>query len=126
MVGGYQEQVDSPGPGQVEDYLFASRTALDLAIHQGRPRIYLTSEGVRCQELWDFLHIEERGLIEQIMRDYHRAGGNRGIHAPTLAALGLILAGYQDNRQQIAAGVASVQRLLNTVAEFYGIPHFYS
>ena len=124
MVSSYEEQVDKSGPGMTDAYMFESRAALERAIIKSHPYIYITPAGQEFQAVWGFLRAEERGLIEQITRDYHRASGNHEIHAPTLAALGFILSGYQDNRQQIAAGVASVQRLLNSIAEFYGLPTF--
>lgn len=124
MHGSYQEQVDSSGPGRAEDFMFASRAALAVTVAQSRPRIYLTREGEEFQALWDHLRQEERGLAEQLIRDYHRASGNRDVHAPTLPALGMLLSGYQEPRQQMAAGVTSVQRLLNSIAEFYGISVF--
>ena len=124
MVSSYEEQVDKSGPGAADAYMFESRAALERAIVKSHPYIYITPAGVEFQAVWGYLRREERGLIEQITRDYHRASGNRDINAPTIAALGFVLSGYHDNRQQIAAGVTAVQRLLNSVAEFYGLPSF--
>lgn len=115
------------GGSRLSGYAISDRLESRKRQIKRRDTKYLTSitpAGAQFQEIWEFLREEERGLVEQLTRDYYRASGEREIHAPTLPTLGFILSGYRDNRQQIAAGVTAIQRLLNSVAQFYRLPIF--
>lgn len=127
MTSSYNEAVDKSLPViSANTFQFSDQDALEVAIKRSAPYIHLTAAGAEYQQLWDFLRDEERGLIEQLTRDYYRAGGERDIHAPTLAYLASGMSGYNDNRQSISAGVSRIQALLSSVAQFYGIPIFLS
>lgn len=127
MTSSYNEAVDKSLPVvSVNSFDFKDRDALEVAIKRSAPYIHLTQAGAEYQQIWDFLRNEERGLLEQLTRDYYRADGIRDIHAPTLAYLGSGLSGYHDNRQTIAAGVSRIQALTNSIAQFYGIEIFLS
>jgi hypothetical protein len=125
MTVSYQERVDTSLPvDPLSEYslYFNNSEELERAIDRSKPYIYLTSAADEYARLWEWLRHEERGLIEQLTRDYHRASGHRDVHASTLTTLGMVMSGYSDNRQSISAGVSRVQACLNSVAEFYRFP----
>jgi hypothetical protein len=70
---------------------------------------------------WDSLRREERGIMEQLIRDHIKVNTGLKIHCHDLGYLGAFLSGYNDNRQAIAAGVSRVQALLNNLADLYMI-----
>lgn len=70
---------------------------------------------------WDSLRREERGIMEQLIRDHIRVSTGIKIHCHNLGYLGEFLSGYKDNRQAIAAGVSRIQALLNNLADLYAI-----
>lgn len=88
------------------------------------PAAHWNLHAVRVTEAWNSLRKHERGLLAQVIRDTLRTEGNKDIHAHSVDYLGGILSGYHDNRQKIAAGVSAIQRLLISIAEFYGFQPF--
>lgn len=68
----------------------------------------------------DALRREERGIMDQLIRDHIRVvKGVRGMHSHDIAYIGGHLSGYKDNRQAIAAGVSRIQAMLNNLADMY-------
>jgi hypothetical protein len=79
------------------------------------------SEHSSLQQKYDNLRREERGLIEQLIRDYIRATRGIKIHCHDAAYIGSFISGYTDNRQCIAAFVSRVQAILSSLADMYMI-----
>lgn len=109
----YQQRSDGTGSG-----------GNDAAAYHG-PLTNWNAEFSRIEQVWGALRSHEKGLMEQLFRDAIRCSGVKEIHSHNLSYIGGMLSGYGDNRQQIAAGVSAVQRLLSSLAELYRIPHYY-
>lgn len=109
----YREASDGGSPG-----------GNDTAAFHG-PLTYWNAQAAKVEEIWGKLRGHERGLIEQLFRDALRNDGCKSLHAHDLKYLGGILSGYNDDRQRVAAGVSAIQRLLNSLAEIYRVPHFF-
>ena len=106
-----------------------SASSADYATRQmerSRPghSTYWNSQAARLQTVLESLRAHEYGLLQQVVRDYLHHDGYKEIHAHTLPYLGGILTNYKDNRQQIAAAVSAIQRLLSSVGEAYGVPDY--
>lgn len=89
------------------------------------PSTYWNAAQYRVEWSWSQLHFHERGLLAQLLLDALEHLGVKGIHAHDFRYLGGFMSGYNDNRQQIAACVSAVQRLLTSLAETYNVKHTY-
>jgi hypothetical protein len=99
-------------------------TSNDHAAYHG-PGTYWNAAQSRVEQVWKSLRFHERGLIEQLFRDFLKHSGVKQIHSHDLQYLGGFLSGYNDNRQKISAGGSAIQRLLTSLGEIYMIPHSY-
>lgn len=70
-------------------------------------------------EKWKNFRKEERGILDQLIRDYITVTSGTKIHSHDLAYIGKHLSGYKDNRQAIAAGVARIQAIMTHLADLY-------
>ena len=116
----YSERVSTssagvPRPEMEED---AKINGKDLAsIRQAE----WNAEHTSVQQKWEHLRSEEKGILEQLIRDQIRVTTGYKIHCHDLTYIGSFLSGYRDNRQAIAAGVSRVQALLTNLADLYMI-----
>jgi hypothetical protein len=63
-----------------------------------------------------FLHKHQRVLLHRLLIEHFQS-----VKSGSLAELGKQMSGYADTAQSRAAGVTSMQRLLDSLAEFHGI-----
>lgn len=76
----------------------------------------------RVSELWDSLPRRDRGMLEQLTRDYlHCMGGNREVHRHDIKNIAAFLSGLKDDRQCGAYGLCLVHSVLEKIADFYRI-----
>lgn len=80
-------------------------------------RVHYNEAQETLDRIYEFhLRWHERRLLELLRLDYHNKG--RLMH---LDEIGLKLSGYKDKAQARAAAAASIHRLLDSLAEFYGL-----
>lgn len=115
----YKERVSTSSAGvprsQFEDEEFNARGLADIRLAEWN------IEHTTVQQKWELLHREEKGILEQLIRDHIKITTGLKIHCHDISYLGSFLSGYKDNRQSLAAGVSRVQALLSHVADLYMI-----
>lgn len=120
MVTSYSERVSTSSAGTPrtdlpEDEPLSGRSLADINLSEWN------NEHTFIQQKWDCLHKEERGLMEQLIRNHIKVTRGVKIHHHDGAYIGSFLSGYQDNRQCIAAFVSRVQAMMSHLADLYMI-----
>ena len=120
LVTSYTERVSTssagvPRPECDEDDVITGKNMANVRMAEWN------AEHTIVSQKWDSLRREERGILEQMIRDHIRVSTGIKIHCHDLSYLGSFLSGYNDNRQAIAAGVSRIQALLNNLADLYMI-----
>lgn len=118
MTVSYRERVSTSTAGAPrdsgrEDEPFSARALADVRMAEWTP------EHETVQQKWAHLRREERGILEQLIRDHIRVSTGLKVHCHDLCYIGGFLSGYKDNRQALAAGVRSVQATLSNLADLY-------
>lgn len=120
LCASYQQSVSKSAPGTPR-----TDTPDDEPISaHGLADVSLASWAIEhdtIQQKWLYLRREERGIMEQLIRDHIRVTRGVKIHRHDLAYMGNFLSGYNDNRQCIAAMVSRIQAVLSNLADLYMI-----